>query len=46
MDYVVSNDRMTDELEKIWKGVYVNLSRSYPGICVEGLRKIMKKLQS
>jgi hypothetical protein len=36
--------RMTDKLERIWKEAVMVLSRHYPGICLEGLRKTTKNL--
>jgi hypothetical protein len=33
---------MSGELEEIWKEVFVVSSRYYPGIYVEGLKKITK----
>jgi hypothetical protein len=33
---------LTDELEKIWKEASMAQSRSYPGICLEGLSKDTK----
>jgi hypothetical protein len=35
---------MSNELERIWKEAVVACSRHYPGICLEGLKKIMKTL--
>jgi hypothetical protein len=35
---------MSDKLERIWKEVVMNYPRYYPGIYLEGLRKIMKTL--
>jgi hypothetical protein len=34
---------MYDEFERIWKEVVTTLSRYYSIICLEGLRKRMKK---
>jgi hypothetical protein len=36
------NDGKNDELETIWKEVAIALSRSYPRICMEELRKAVK----
>jgi hypothetical protein len=35
---------MSDKLERIWKEVVMAYSRYYPGIFLEGLKKIMKTL--
>jgi hypothetical protein len=41
---VLSNDRVIDELEVMWKKVCVTYSRYFSVICLEGLSKIMKAL--
>jgi hypothetical protein len=34
--------QMKDELERIWEEEVMALSKYYPSICLEGLRKIME----
>jgi hypothetical protein len=38
---IASDDRMINELEKMWKWSWHNL-RNYPDICLEGLTKHIK----
>jgi hypothetical protein len=35
---------MKDKLGRIWKAAVMVLSRHYPGICLEGLRRTTKNL--
>jgi hypothetical protein len=35
---------MTDELERIWKEAVVTLSKCYPRVCLEGLRKTTENI--
>jgi hypothetical protein len=39
LDYIVSNGKAIDEFERIWEEAIVVKSRSYPEICLEGLKK-------
>ena len=41
---MLSNDRVVDELEMMWKEACVRYSGYCSGICLEGLSKIMKIL--
>jgi hypothetical protein len=41
-DYVPQNDRMTDEVEKIWKGTILSYPEYNSGICMKGRRKSTK----
>jgi hypothetical protein len=40
----MASDRITDELEMIWKKTVVVKSRHYPGICLERMREVTKPL--
>jgi hypothetical protein len=42
VDYVAPEGRMTEEFQRIWREVFDVHFRFYPGIFLEGLRKIMK----
>jgi hypothetical protein len=42
LDYAVLTDKMTDELERIWKKAAVALLRYYPDICLQILRNTKK----
>jgi hypothetical protein len=44
LDYIASDGRMIDELERIWKKAVMAYSRYYPGILLEGLRNTAENL--
>jgi hypothetical protein len=43
-DYIVSNGKMNDELERMWKEAVTAYSRKYLSICPEGLQKTTEYL--
>jgi hypothetical protein len=36
---IASNDRITNELERIWRGLSIEKQRYYTTVCLEGIMK-------